>query len=62
MGGEGVVPIVVLPPNFIRPNRRKGTETIVTPGTISRMTAVRSGSVSMPPAIIAVLFPFIVGN
>lgn len=40
---EGNKPIVALPPNFISPNRRKGTERVVTPGTISRITITSSG-------------------
>jgi hypothetical protein len=37
------VPIVARPPNFIRPNRRKGTERVVTLGVISRITITPSG-------------------
>lgn len=43
MGGGGDIPIVARPPNFIRPKRRKGTESVVTPGTRSRMTITSSG-------------------
>lgn len=40
---EGEIPIVALPPNFILPARRKGRETVVTPGTSSRITMTSSG-------------------
>lgn len=35
--------IVARPPNLTRPPRRKGTESVVTPGTISRITMTSSG-------------------
>lgn len=54
--GEGNIPIVALPPNFIRPNLKNGIETVVTPGTISRMTAVSSGSVLVLAAIVVFFF------
>lgn len=39
------IPIVPLPPTFILPNRKKGTESVVTVlGTTSRMTITFSGS------------------
>lgn len=44
MGDE---PIVARPPNLIRPKRRKGTESVVTPGTTSRMTITSSGFLGM---------------
>lgn len=50
--GEEEVPIVARPPNFIRPNLRNGTESVVTPGTISRITVVSSGVVEVLVAIV----------
>jgi hypothetical protein len=40
---KGDVPTVARPPNFMRPNRRKGTESVVTLGAISRITITSSG-------------------
>lgn len=40
-GGE--LPIVARPPIFILPNRRKGTESVVTFGAMSRITITSSG-------------------
>jgi hypothetical protein len=37
------IPTVALPPNFILPNRRNGTEKVVTLGERSRMTITSSG-------------------
>lgn len=37
------VPTVARPPTFMRPKRRKGTESVVTLGVISRMTITSSG-------------------
>ena len=42
-GNGGDIPIVALPPIFIRPKRRKGTERVVTFGTMSRITITSSG-------------------
>jgi hypothetical protein len=41
--GNGDKPIVALPPTFINPKRRKGTERVVMPGTSSRITITSSG-------------------
>lgn len=38
------IPIVALPPNLIMPNRKKGTESVVTFGVTSRITMTFSGS------------------
>ena len=45
--GSESIPIVALPPNLINPKRRKGTESVVTPGTTSRMTITSSGLLGM---------------
>ena len=37
------LPTVALPPNLINPNRRNGTESVVIPGTTSRITITSSG-------------------
>ena len=37
------IPIVALPPNLNLPDLRNGTETVVTPGAISLITATSSG-------------------
>ncbi len=50
------IPIVALPPNFIRPNLKKGIEMVVIPGTTSRMTAVSSGLVLI---LVAILMSFV---
>ena len=43
-GGEvGGEPTVALPPNLISPKRRNGTESVVIPGTTSRITITSSG-------------------
>lgn len=38
------IPIVALPPNLILPNRKNGTESVVTFGDTSRITMTFSGS------------------
>jgi hypothetical protein len=45
--GDIILPTVALPPNFILPNRRKGTEKVVTLGERSRMTITSSGFLGM---------------
>jgi hypothetical protein len=63
MGGFGErrwrreeLPIVARPPIFIRPNRRKGTERVVTFGAMSRITITSSGFEGMSfEVMIAVL-------
>jgi hypothetical protein len=44
---RGGLPTVALPPNFILPNRRNGTENVVTLGERSRMTITSSGFLGM---------------
>ena len=44
---RGDIPTVALPPNFILPNRRNGTENVVTLGERSRMTITSSGFLGM---------------
>lgn len=40
--GSTNIPIVALPPNLMTPPLEKGTESVVTPGTNSRMTICSS--------------------
>jgi hypothetical protein len=44
---RGNIPTVALPPNFILPNRKNGTEKVVTFGERSRMTITSSGFLGM---------------
>jgi hypothetical protein len=40
---EYPIPMVARPPTLISPNRRNGTESVVMPGTTSRITMTASG-------------------
>lgn len=41
---DEIIPIVARPPHLSVPKRRKGTESVVTPGATSRITMTFSGS------------------
>lgn len=60
---RGEIPIVALPPNFILPMRRKGRETVVTPGTSSRITITSSGfegpEFAMIPVLVVIFLSFL---